>query len=273
MKTMLYKHSQCAKEHPKKICFLPFGKEKEIADLFSCSVLSVLQKSCSLEIMPERFLRNAITYSPKEQGRLLSSSLLLVGMGGLGGILFDTFLRIGIGKIYCSDGDTFEASNLNRQLLSTEEDIGCPKTSIGKAYSKKINSSSTVYTIDTFLDRTNISEHIKKVDIVVDALGGLTNKPLLREKAEQYNITLITGGIAGKSGYVGRVHPGSTAPTDWLGNVSTVENLLGNLPQTILFASSLMVELTVETLIKKYIKESKAFLFDLENTLFQKVQW
>lgn len=56
--------------------------------------------------------------------RIKQAHVLLVGVGGVGGAAFETLLRMGIGHITVVDNDTFEESNLNRQILSNHENIG-----------------------------------------------------------------------------------------------------------------------------------------------------
>ena len=77
--------------------------------------------------MDARFPRNIPALTEAECQLLQSKNVLVVGCGGLGGYILEYLARIGIGAIRCADGDRFDRSNLNRQLLCTEETLGKPK--------------------------------------------------------------------------------------------------------------------------------------------------
>ena len=83
--------------------------------------------ACEHGIWPERYVRNTSLFSAEEQARLLSAKVLQVGLGGLGGHLLDMMLRLGVGCIAGADGDLFEESNLNRQILATGATLGKAK--------------------------------------------------------------------------------------------------------------------------------------------------
>ncbi len=80
-----------------------------------------------LDIHPVRYLRNEASITAADQIRLLNTSVAQVGLGGLGGNLLELFLRTGIGHIRTADGDIFEESNLNRQILASTETLAKPK--------------------------------------------------------------------------------------------------------------------------------------------------
>ena len=78
----------------------------------------------ALDAIPERYWRNARFLSRTDQEKLLQAHVVIIGLGGLGGTVLEELLRLGIGTITGVDMDVFELSNLNRQLLATEENIG-----------------------------------------------------------------------------------------------------------------------------------------------------
>ena len=75
----------------------------------------------ALDAIPERYWRNARFLSRTDQEKLLQAHVVIIGLGGLGGTVLEELLRLGIGTITGVDMDVFELSNLNRQLLATEE--------------------------------------------------------------------------------------------------------------------------------------------------------
>jgi len=100
----------------------------------------------------ERYDRNFNTFSPEEQSKLGVSTVVIIGLGGLGGGVCEMLARVGIGRLILVDGDVFEVSNLNRQLLSQERLIGFPKAEAARDRVKSINSGIEVIHRIEFLD-------------------------------------------------------------------------------------------------------------------------
>ena len=82
--------------------------------------------------MDERFVRSLGALEEEELAALRGKKLLIAGCGGLGGYLAEYLLRLGVGELIVADPERFERSNLNRQLLCTEESLGRHK--IGRAH-------------------------------------------------------------------------------------------------------------------------------------------
>ena len=85
-------------------------------------------------MMESRYARNIPALTESECQILQNKRVLVVGCGGLGGHLIDQLIRIGIGFIRIADGDVFEATNLNRQLLSQVSLLGSSKAAAAKAH-------------------------------------------------------------------------------------------------------------------------------------------
>jgi molybdopterin/thiamine biosynthesis adenylyltransferase len=158
--------------------------------------------------MKDRYKRNMSTLSPEENARLSSFRVCVVGCGGLGGYVVELLGRLGIGTITAVDGDVFDETNLNRQLLSLEELIGKSKAFAAEARMKKVNSDVTVHPIQVFVNEENCGEIIRGHDIVIDALDNMTARRLLEQQCEKQNIPLIHGAIAGWYGQVSAIMPG-----------------------------------------------------------------
>ena len=103
--------------------------------------------------MEKRYSRNMNMLSPEENERLRSFRACVVGCGGLGGYVIELLGRLGVGTITAVDGDVFDETNLNRQLLSTEELLGESKALAAEARMKKVNSGVTVYPVRALLQR------------------------------------------------------------------------------------------------------------------------
>ena len=91
--------------------------------------------------MDNRFKRNIGALTEEECLILNSKKVFVAGCGGLGGYIIEYLTRLGIGEIIACDGDSFDETNLNRQLLSTEANLGKNKALAAKERAKSINSS------------------------------------------------------------------------------------------------------------------------------------
>ena len=90
-------------------------------------------------MLQERYMRQQAIIGEEGQKLLADKKVLIVGCGGLGGHLAENMLRIGVGHITVADPDCFEASNLNRQILSTEPLLGTSKAEAAAARAKEVN--------------------------------------------------------------------------------------------------------------------------------------
>ena len=119
--------------------------------------------------LERRYERNRI-FSRNQQEELASKKAAVIGCGGLGGYAAEMLARAGVGHITVCDGDVFDETNLNRQLLCTEAIIGMPKA---RAAAERINSINSEVKAEAFscnLTEENAEEILKGCDVVIDAL-------------------------------------------------------------------------------------------------------
>lgn len=147
--------------------------------------------------MDARYSRNIPALSEEECALLRRKSVAVIGCGGLGGHLIELLARIGVGHIRAVDGDQFEASNLNRQLLSEEACLGTSKADAAAARIAKINSDVRAEAVSVFLDRDNAADLIAGCDVVLDALDNITARRALGEACGAAGIPYIYGAISG----------------------------------------------------------------------------
>lgn len=112
-----------------------------------------------------------------------NKTVLIIGLGGVGGYALETIVRSGIGKVIIVDYDIIDKTNLNRQILSLNDNIGLKKTDVAFDRIKNINPNCEVIKIDKLINKENIdilfSNHI---DYVIDACDTTeTKKCLIRE--------------------------------------------------------------------------------------------
>ena len=139
------------------------------------------------------FERMKLLLSDEEIDRLVKSKVLIVGVGGVGGACFEALVRLGIGFIDVVDNDSFDLSNLNRQLLSNMSNIGHSKVFEAKLRGLSINPSISINCYEMFLNEANIKEiPISSYDYIIDCCDTMTTKLLLIKEAIKYKIKIIS---------------------------------------------------------------------------------
>ena len=181
-----------------------------------------------------RYARNRESLSADDQERLRRAHVLIAGAGGLGGYVIELLARMGIGHLTVVDGDRFESSNLNRQLLCLEHNLGSLKVEAARQRVALIDRTIVCEMVPDFLDRQGFARHISDVSIVVDALGGITSHRELCAACMDVQKPLVTGAVAGWTGFVVTVPAGGPDPgflwqTD---DARDAETVLGSLAPT-----------------------------------------
>ena len=115
----------------------------------------------------ERYVRNYSSISEEQQKVIGNTRVAIVGLGGLGGYVLEGLARIGIRKFHLIDKDVFEITNLNRQLLSTKDNLGKSKAEEGLKRILKIDPNIKAKVFNSKLDQNSI-EMINGVDIVIE---------------------------------------------------------------------------------------------------------
>ena len=154
-----------------------------------------------------RYQRNIGTIVTKGQIKLLKSTVAVIGAGGLGGGIIELLARQGIGHIIIADNDRFTESTLNRQLMSTEKDIGKYKAQIAADRVRAINSASIVTSYTDTITKGNVKEVLKGADVVVDGLDFLPPRFMVEKAARELGIPFVYGAIAGFVGQVMTIFP------------------------------------------------------------------
>ena len=131
-------------------------------------------------MIPERYARQQAIVGQDGQALLAQKRVLILGCGGLGGNLIETMIRLGVGSITAQDPDRFEASNLNRQLLSTEPLLGASKAEAAAARAKAVNPAVAFTALAESFSAENGDRLVAGCDLVLD---GLDNVPDRRRSA------------------------------------------------------------------------------------------
>ncbi len=157
----------------------------------------------------KRYERNIGTLTREENEILKGKKVCIVGCGGLGGHILNQLLRIGVGEITIIDGDHFTDSNLNRQLLSTENNIGEAKVDVARRYGMRINADVKMTVRQTMLTPDNAFALLKGHDIVMDAVDNIESRIMMEQFCEELNIPIMHGAIQEWYVQAAFVRPGS----------------------------------------------------------------
>ena len=199
--------------------------------------------------MSGRYDRNRGSLTPAQQRILAASSVLVLGCGGVGGYVIEYLARAGVGQITAADGDVFRPSNLNRQLLCTEENLGMNKALAGKARVSAVNSAVDYRAVACMVTEENAAELVEGKDVVVDCLDHPRAKLLCARAAQAAGVPFVHGAIGGWGIRVHTVLPGDEA-MEWLcASGGGMEELTGNLSFTAAACAALEAAEAVKLLL------------------------
>ena len=228
----------------------------------------------SSDLLKQRYLKNHNVLTIEDQKRLSDSRVCVVGLGGLGGGVMEMLARLGTGKLVGVDGDRFEASNLNRQVLCTEELVGTSKAKAAQERIHRVNSQIDVECVNAFLDEKNADELIRNADVVVDCLDTINSRFVLQDAANKESVPVVSGAIAGTVAQVTVIYPGDRGYDLIYGRKGRdgdrgVEQSLGNLSFCAMFAASVQVSQVLKVILERGgILRNKLFVSDLMNNSF-----
>ncbi|MGB7393992.1 MAG: HesA/MoeB/ThiF family protein [Pricia sp.] len=152
----------------------------------------------------ERYNRQIILpgFGPEAQERLSRSKVLVVGAGGLGVPVLTYLNAMGVGILGIVDSDTVSLSNLHRQVLYSEKDIGRPKVDVALERLKVQNSDTELVGHNTFLTKENALTIIAEYDVVVDASDNFPTRYLVNDACVVMNRPFVYGALHGFEGQV-----------------------------------------------------------------------
>lgn len=124
---------------------------------------------------------------------LKNKTIMVIGLGGVGGHAFEALVRSGIENIIVIDCDIIEITNLNRQALAYKETIGKSKVEVAKKMAQNINPNCKIKDIKLFLNKENIDSLFNiKIDFVIDAIDTIDTKKLIIKKCLNEKIPLVS---------------------------------------------------------------------------------
>lgn len=150
-------------------------------------------------------------FDRKGQERLKQSRVFIAGAGGLGCPIALYLAAAGVGNIDIVDRDVVEQTNLNRQVLHWERDIGRTKALSIEEKLRDINPYINIVARSLTIDKDNVTDLAKDADVIVDAMDNYNVRYLLNQAALRIGIPLVHGAIRSFDGQVTTVIPGKTA--------------------------------------------------------------
>ena len=149
-------------------------------------------------------------FGEEGQRKLRQAHVLIAGVGGLGSPAAIYLVCAGIGKLTVVDSDAVELSNLNRQILHGEDDIGEKKVFSACRKLKKLNSTVEVIPFPIKITAESLPGLLHEVNLVIDCLDNMETRFILNEGCVTSDIPFIHGGIYGMRGEITTIIPGKT---------------------------------------------------------------
>ena len=220
--------------------------------------------------MEPRYERNIPALTEAECALLRQKRVLVVGCGGLGGHILDQLSRIGIGSLRVVDGDVFDPSNLNRQLLSQVDLLGVSKAKAAADHIAGVNPDVSVESVECFLTEDNAAQLLAGCDIVLDALDNIPSRRILAAACEKANIPYVYGAISGWVAQAAVSMPGDRL-IDRLYPEEIEIRDKSVLSFTPALCASMQTALCVKLLTGRAVETGKIYYFDLLNQEFETI--
>jgi len=159
-----------------------------------------------------RYARQIIIpgWGDEGQEKIKAATVFIAGAGGLGGPVSIYLATAGVGTIRICDADVVELSNLNRQILHTDQGVGSPKALSAEARLREVNPSITVEGCKAYIDEKSIESIVGTPDVVLDCLDNYPTRFLLNSYCLARSIPLVHGAIWGMTGQLTVIHPPET---------------------------------------------------------------
>jgi adenylyltransferase/sulfurtransferase len=137
------------------------------------------------------------------QSKLLSSHVLLIGAGGIGCPAIQYLAAAGVGTISVVDDDTVSLSNLQRQILYTDSDIGTAKVDAAGAAVARLNPDVTFHGLKQRIDRSTSADILKGVDVVIDGCDNFATRLIVNDLCLAAKVPLVSAAIGQFHGQIG----------------------------------------------------------------------
>ncbi|MGC9208346.1 MAG: HesA/MoeB/ThiF family protein [Nitrososphaeria archaeon] len=161
----------------------------------------------------ERYSRQIVLKNVGVDGqeKLLKSKVAVAGVGGLGSMVASLLARMGVRELHIIDRDVVSLSDLHRQVLYDENDVGKPKVFAAKEKLREINSTVSIYTYPISVnDFEELERIISRVDVVADGLDNMRARYNLNLAAVKHNKPYVFASAIENYGNISTIVPGET---------------------------------------------------------------
>jgi molybdopterin/thiamine biosynthesis adenylyltransferase len=142
--------------------------------------------------------------------KIQASKVVVIGIGGLGSISSTKLVTLGIKHLRIVDPDVVDASNLQRQFLYREKDIGQPKIHLAARRLRPLNPDVTIEPREEQLNENTVDGMLEGMDVVVDGLDRFAPRYILNKACVRNNIPYVFAGALGATGNLTTILPGKT---------------------------------------------------------------
>jgi len=149
-------------------------------------------------------------FGQEGQNRLKKAHATIVGLGGLGCALATYLTAAGVGYITIVDSDIVEPSDLNRQILYWEEDVGKKKVIVAERKLSKLNPLIQITPVFTKVTEDNVLSIINGAQVVLDGTDNVATRLILNSACVRLGIPYIYGGVSRLRGMITTIIPGQT---------------------------------------------------------------
>ena len=161
----------------------------------------------------DKFSRQVMLEEIGYQGqlKLKNSKVCVVGTGGLGNPITSRLAAMGVGTLRIVDRDVIELSNLHRQTMFDEDDVGQVKVEVAAKKLKKLNPDCKIEALAVSVNDYTALEVVEGCDVIVDALDSVNARYALNKACVKFGIPFVTGAAVGVSGQIFTILPGTSA--------------------------------------------------------------
>ncbi len=190
------------------------GMETQLKDNDSVYILPAVAGGAELTSEElQRYSRQVMLEEIGFEGmeKIRSAKVCIVGAGGIGNPVITQLTAMGVGKIRIVDRDVIEVTNLHRQHLYTDDDIGRVKVEAAAERLRRLNPTVEIEPVPTSVTKYTAGGIVKDFDIVIDALDSVDARYALNDACIKHNIPLIYAGAIGVTGSVCTILPNKSA--------------------------------------------------------------
>lgn len=146
-------------------------------------------------------------FGEEQQLALKNSNVLIIGAGGLGNPAALYLAGAGVGKLIICDGDNIDVSNLQRQVIYQQGNVGQSKAEVTCEHLTGLNQEIDIEAIDEMIDAQSLDYYLPEIDLVLDCSDNLTTRYLINEKCIEHKTPLLSAAAIRYEGQLMFINP------------------------------------------------------------------